>query len=84
MQLLGSHYNAMDNMLQDYKAGRVDAIVHMGDHACACACTCVYAAAPSQDISPCHVVVLCSAKLLLLLCLQTTSDFHRIGAATPI
>lgn len=28
-----SHYNSMDNMMQDCADGRINAIVHMGDHA---------------------------------------------------
>ena len=28
-----SHYNNMENMLEDCAAGRIDAILHMGDHA---------------------------------------------------
>lgn len=28
-----SHYNNMENMLEDCRAGRIDAILHMGDHA---------------------------------------------------
>ena len=40
-----SHYNAMQNMLEDCEKGRVNAIVHMGDHACTCACMCMCACA---------------------------------------